>query len=172
MKVSDNEDFSDDELLDEEDEDTQKNLFLTFRLGGEDYGIEIRHVIEINSVQKITEVPDMPAFVKGVINLRGQVIPVTDLRLRFHLEPRPYDDRTCVIVVRIEDTNVGLIVDRVCEVQSIPEEDLAPPPTLGQEGRNRYVLGLGKVGSEVKILLDVKKMLFAGEADHLVAASA
>lgn len=163
MKTGEHDDIFEDELLDDEDDDdTQKNLFLTFRLGAEDYGIEIRHVIEINSVQKITEVPDLPAYVKGVINLRGQVIPVTDLRLRFHLEPRPYDNRTCVIVVKVDDTNVGLIVDRVSEVQSIPEEELAPPPKAGPDGSTPYILGLGKVGSEVKILLDVQKLLFAG----------
>ena len=85
----------------EVDEDTQKDKYLTFHLGNEDYGIEIRQVTEIVGIQKITVMPEMPAYIKGVINLRGKIIPVMDVRIRFHLEPRPYDERTCVIVVNI-----------------------------------------------------------------------
>ena len=90
-----------------EEEDTQKDKYLTFHLAGEDYGIEIRYVIEIIGIQKITEVPDMPAFIRGVINLRGKVIPVMDVRARFNIEDRAYDDRTCIIVVNLDETEVG-----------------------------------------------------------------
>lgn len=170
MKTTTHEEMLDEDLVDDDDEDTQVNMYLTFQVGAEDYGIEIRHVIEINSVQKITEVPDMPKFVKGVINLRGQVIPVTDLRVRFNLEAKAYDDRTCVIVVSINETSVGLIVDRVREVENIPEEDRSPAPRLGHEERNHYILGLGKVGADVKILLNVEKLLFEEELNQLATA--
>jgi len=163
-------DILEEELLDEENEDTQKDQYLTFRMGDEDYGIEIRHVIEIVGIQKITEVPDMPDFVKGVINLRGQVIPVIDVRTRFQMPPRDYDDRTCVIVVNINETNVGLIVDTVSEVREIPEQHVAPPPKVRRGPGSRYILGLGKVGDDVKILLDVNKLLFDEELGQLEGA--
>ncbi len=152
-------DFIQDDLYDDEDEDTLSNRYLTFHLGGEDYGIEIRYVTEIVGVQKITEVPDMPEFVKGVVNLRGQVIPVMDMRLRFHMEPRDYDERTCVVVVNLEGMFVGLIVDTVEEVREIPEENVSPPPQLSKSEESRYILGMGKVGDEVKILLNLCKLL-------------
>lgn len=151
-----------DDRMEGEDEDTQQDRYLTFHLGDEDYGIGIEHVIEIVGIQKITEVPDMPGFVRGVINLRGQVIPVMDVRLRFGMEPRPYDDRTCVIVIKVGDTSVGLIVDTVSEVRNIPESQVSPAPSVNTGSGNRYILGLGKVGDEVKILLDVEKLLFDG----------
>lgn len=152
---------------DEENEDTQKDRYLTFRIGEEDYGIEIAHVIEIVGIQRITEVPDMPNFVKGVINLRGQVIPVIDIRARFNMEPRAYDDRTCVVVVKVRETNIGLIVDTVCEVREIPGENVSPPPKVATGASSHYIIGLGKVGDEVKILLDVGKLLFEEQLDQL-----
>lgn len=140
------------------EEDTQKGKFLTFHLAREDYGIEIRHVTEIIGIQKITEVPDMPEFVRGVINLRGKVIPVMDVRTRFCMPPRDYDERTCIVVVNIEDHSVGLVVDQVNEVADIPENQIEPPPqTCRAEGS--YIQGLGKIGAEVKILVNVHKLL-------------
>ena len=150
-----------------EDEDTQKDRYLTFHLGKEDYGIGIEHIIEIVGIQRITEVPDMPAFIKGVINLRGQVIPVMDVRLRFSMAPREYDDRTCVIVVRVNENSVGLIVDTVSEVRDISPDNIAAPPRNAGDCNNRYILGLGKVGDEVKILLDVNKLLFEGGFEQI-----
>ena len=148
---------------DHEEEDTLKDMYLTFRLGDEDYGIEIRHVTEIVGMQKITEVPDMPDFVRGVVNLRGQVIPVIDMRLRFHMEPRAYDERTCIIVVQLQEIPVGLVVDTVNEVRSIEEADVSPPPRVASARASQYIQGLGKVGNEVKILLDTNRLLFAEE---------
>ncbi len=162
-------DAQDDDLYDDEEEDTQDNRYLTFRLGNEDFGIEIRHVLEIIGIQKVTEVPDMPDFVKGVINLRGQVIPVMDVRMRFKMESREYDDRTCVIVVTIKEVQVGLIVDIVKEVRDIPEENVSAPPRVGKGSHQRYIKGLGKVDDEVKILLDVEKLLFEEELEQLAA---
>jgi len=152
---------------DEDDEDTMKDKYLTFCLGVEDYGIEIQYVTEIVGIQKITEVPDMPSFIKGVINLRGQVIPVMDVRLRFHMQPRDYDERTCVIVVNIRSVAVGLLVDTVNEVRDIPENCVSPPPRVGADTSSRYIRGMGKVGDEVKILLDCDKLLFEEELDVL-----
>lgn len=160
----------DDELYDEDDEDTLKDKFLTFRIRGEDYGIEIRYVTEIIGIQKITEVPDVPEFVKGVINLRGKVIPVMDVRIRFKLEEREYDDRTCIIVVNINETTVGFIVDRVSEVTNIPEDQIEPPPQISKGGSSRYIKGMGKVGDEVKILLDVNCLLYDEELEQIGAA--
>ncbi|OHB25680.1 MAG: chemotaxis protein CheW [Desulfuromonadaceae bacterium GWC2_58_13] len=145
-----------------ENEDTQKGKFLTFHLAKEDYGIEIRYVTEIIGIQKITEVPDMPAFVKGVINLRGKVVPVMDVRTRFGMPTRDYDDRTCIIVVDVDDKSVGLVVDKVNEVADIPDHQIEPPPRTNRES-TRYIQGLGKIGNEVKILLNVQRLLFSDE---------
>lgn len=162
--------LAEDELWDEEEEDSQKDKYLTFRIGYEDFGIEIVFVTEIVGMQKITEVPDMPDFVKGVINLRGRVIPVIDVRTRFKLEPREYDDRTCVIVVNIDDTAIGLIVDTVNEVINIPEDQVSPPPSVQSGDSGRYIRGMGKVEEEVKILLDVNKLLHEEEMKEMASA--
>lgn len=143
-----------------ETSDEQQDLYLTFHLGGEDYGFAIHHVIEIIGIQKITLVPDMPEFIKGVINLRGRVIPVMDVRLRFGMEEKEHDERTCVIVVKVGENITGLIVDRVNEVQEIPEEMIEPPPKAGNSGE--YIFGIGKAGEEVKILLDVETLVHDG----------
>jgi purine-binding chemotaxis protein CheW len=148
-----------DDLYDEDDEDTQKDKYLTFTVGSEDYGIEIVHVTEIIGIQKITDMPDMPDYIKGVINLRGKVIPVMDVRLRFRMPEREYDDRTCIVVVNVNGTPVGLVVDTVKEVADIPENQIELPPEVAQSGTQRYIKGLGKMGEAVKILLDVEKLV-------------
>ncbi len=157
----------DEEEEGDEDEDTQKDKFMTFRLGREEYGLAIEHVTEIVGMQRITEVPDLPDFIRGVINLRGQVIPVIDVRARFRMEPRPYDDRTCVIVIQVAGLTVGLIVDAVNEVVTIPETQIAPPPLVAAPGSARFIRGLGKVGEHVKILLDAGRLLRDGEWEQL-----
>ena len=150
-----------------EEEDTQKDKFLTFHLANEDYGIEIEYVTEIIGIQKITQVPDMPNYVKGVINLRGKVIPVMDMRRRFHLPDRDYDDRTCIIVVDINGAQIGLVVDEVREVADIPEDQIEQPPATGRDSGGHYIKGIGKMDDEVKIILDVGKILQEGEIDDL-----
>ena len=164
---------SSEENLDEEeeDEDTQKDKFLTFTVGKEDYGLEIYHVTEIIGIQKITEVPDMPDYVKGVINLRGKVIPIMDVRKRFKFEERAYDDRTCIIVVNINETSLGLVVDTVKEVSDIPEKDIQPPPEIAEGNRQFFIRGLGKVEDEVKILLDAEKLLTKSDLSKVSAAA-
>ncbi len=141
-----------------EEEDTLAGRFLTFLLGSETYGIEIRYVTEIIGIQTITEVPELPDYIRGIINLRGKIIPVMDVRLRFKKSFREYNDRTCVIVVDIQNISIGLIVDSVSEVLSIPETEIVPPPEVSKEG-SKYIRGIGKVGNEVKLLLDCDKLL-------------
>jgi len=140
-------------------EDTQRGRYLTFIIGKEVYGIEIKYVTEIINMQKITEVPELPEYIKGIINLRGKIIPVMDVRLRFRKEAKEYNDRTCIIVVDIEDISVGLIVDSVSEVITITEDNIVPPPDTNTGFNNRYIKGIGKVGDEVKLLLDCGKLL-------------
>ncbi len=153
----------DEDLFEDDDEDTMKDKYLTFRIGKEIYGIEIAHVTEIVGIQKITEVPDMPDYVKGVINLRGQVIPLMDVRLRFRMAQEEYNERTCVIVARIEDTVIGLVVDTVEEVADISAENISPAPKVGKVAKNRYIKGLGKSGEDVKIILNISRLLFEDE---------
>lgn len=148
-------------------EDTQKGKFLTFSIGREAYGFEIKYVTEIIGIQEITEVPELPNYVKGIINLRGKIIPVMDVRLRFKKEPMEYNDRTCIVVIDIHDISIGLIVDHVAEVLVIPPENIVPPPTVKTGFHNRYIKGIGKVGSEVKLLLDCDKLLNDEELDTL-----
>jgi purine-binding chemotaxis protein CheW len=156
-----------DNINDFESEDTQEGKYLTFHMAGEDYGIEIRHVTEIIGIQRITEVPDMPAFIKGVVNLRGKVIPVMDVRARFSLPSREYDERTCIIVVNYNDASVGLVVDQVNEVADIPKENIEPPPRSTAGGSSQYIQGMGKIGDQVKILLNVGKLLYDSEIETI-----
>ena len=150
-----------------DDEDAQKDKYLTFRVEEETYGFGIEFVTEIVGMQKITEVPDMQNYVKGVINLRGLVIPVIDVRMRFGLEERDYDDRTCVVVVRLDEMSVGLIVDIVREVINIPESQISPPPKVYGGSAAQYINGMGKLDEQVVILLNVKKLLYEKDVEAL-----
>lgn len=141
---------------------TQQNKYVTFRTENTYYGLKIEHVSEIVVCQEITQVPETPNYIKGLINLRGKIIPVIDVRERFRLEHKEYNDRTCIIVVKVQDMTVGLIVEQIAEVVEIKEEDILEPPTLGKEEtnpQNRYIYGIGKVGDDVKLLLDPEKIL-------------
>lgn len=149
----------DQELFDDDDEDLMLDKYLTFRLAEGDYGLPISRVIEIIGMQRITDMPDVAPYVKGVINLRGRVIPVMDVRIRFGLSEREYDDRTCIIVVNRDDVWIGLVVDRVSEVVDIPAAQIDPPPMMHKGAGHRFVSGLGKVADEVKILLDIEWLL-------------
>jgi len=162
--------LADMEEMDMLNEDTQEDRFLTFSLGNESYGIEIRYVTEIIGIQPITEIPELPEYIKGIINLRGKIIPVMDIRLRFKKEPKDYNDRTCVIVVDIRDVSIGLIVDSVSEVITIPKQDIVEPPQMNKGYQNRYIKSIGKVGSEVKLLLDCEMLLNEGEINELSEA--
>ena len=140
-------------------EDTQHGRFLTFSLGKEVFGIEISYVTEIIGIQPITEVPEVPSYVRGIINLRGKIIPVIDVRLKFHKALVEYNDRTCIIVIDIQEVSIGLIVDNVAEVLSIGDEEIVPPPDYKTGFQNRYIKGIGKVANEIKLLLNCDKLL-------------
>ncbi len=129
--------------------------------GEEDRGIKILHVNEIVGLDTITELPDVPSYVKGMINLRGTVIPVVDVRNRFEMDSRDYDSRTCVVVIAVGGDTVGLVVDRVNEVVAFPAATISPPPT-GTENKASldYISGMGKKDEQVTILLDTGKLLF------------
>ena len=139
-------------------EDTQENLYLTFLLGEDTFGIGISYVKEIIGIMPITAIPEFPDHIKGVINLRGRIIPVMDVRLRFKRPQIEYDSRTCIIVVEILETSIGLIVDRVAEVVAIPEREIAAPPEINRR-ESGYIQGFGKVGNEIKLLLDCNVLL-------------
>lgn len=145
------------------EEETQSNRFLTFSLGRESYGIDIKYVKEIIGIQDITEIPELPEYVKGIVNLRGIIIPVVDVRLKFKKEPKEYNDRTCVIVVDIRNVSIGLIVDKVAEVVTISQEDIVEPPQMNQGYNNRYIKKIGKIGNDVKLILDCEKMLIGND---------
>lgn len=151
----------------QEEEDTQKGRYLIFLLDQETYGIEIKYVTEIIGIQTITEIPELPDYVKGIINLRGKIIPVMDVRLRFKKPAKPYNDRTCIIIVDIHGSAIGLIVDSVTEVLSIPEEEIVEPPSMHKGYSNRYIKHIGKVGNDVKLLLDCEKLFSEEEWEEL-----
>lgn len=137
--------------------------YLTFALGKEEYGIAILKVREIIGYMTITAVPRMPEYVRGVINLRGQVIPVVDLRSRFGMETKEVTEQTCIIVVDIhhegQSFNAGLIVDRVQEVLDIEQDNIDDAPQFGTGVDTDFILGIGKAGSAIKILLDIDQVL-------------
>jgi purine-binding chemotaxis protein CheW len=138
--------------------------YLTFSLSTENYGVNILKVQEIIGVMHITKVPGSPEYLKGVINLRGKIIPVVDLRLKFNLEPVPYDEKTCIIVVDVTMSNrkvsVGVVVDTVVEVVHLNESQLEPAPEYGVNLSTNFIEGIGRAhGEDVVILVDVEKIL-------------
>lgn len=153
------------------EEDTQHGRFLTFTLENIVYGIEIKYVTEIIGIQTITKVPEVPDYVKGIINLRGKIVPVIDVRLKFGKEPIEYNDRTCIIVIDINDVSVGLIVDKVDEVMTINDDGIAAPPANKTGFENRYIKGIGKSGDQVQLLLDCEKLLKTDEMETISGIS-
>lgn len=152
------------------EEDTQKGKYLTFELGSESYGIGIEYVTEIIGILPITEVPELPDYMRGIMNLRGRIIPVMDMRLRFKKAFVPYGERTCIIVVDIAESSVGLIVDSVSEVTTISDENIVVKPMLSSGVSNQYIKGIGKIQNEVKLLLDCEKLLSVGDLEALESA--
>lgn len=141
--------------------DAQLNKYVTFKSGNEYFGLKIEYVNEIIVIQEITQIPESEDYVKGLINLRGKIIPVIDVRIRFKQEPKEYNDRTCIVVVNVKDMVVGLIVEQIAEVVEITRDNILDTPTLGHEDKmqNQYVYGVGKVGESVKLLLDPERLL-------------
>jgi len=132
--------------------------YLTFVLEQEEYGIEILKVREIIGMVEVTVVPQAPHYIKGVINLRGKLIPVADLRLKFGMEEKVYDEETCIIVLDVSGRLIGAIVDTVSEVLDLSGDQIEPAPDFGSKLDTEYILGMGKIGDRVKILLDIDKV--------------
>jgi len=153
----------------------KEGKFLTFTLANEEYGIGILKIKEIIGMMPITPVPHTPDYVKGVVNLRGKVIPVMDLRLRFGIEAIDYTERTCIIVVEIEGPSgtiqIGIVVDAVSEVLNIKGEDIEDTPTFGTKLNLDYIYGMAKMDGGVKILLDIDRVLSAEEITALEQAA-
>ncbi|GMV90328.1 MAG: hypothetical protein AMXMBFR82_01060 [Candidatus Hydrogenedentota bacterium] len=149
--------------------------YLTFALGNEVYGLEILKVQEIIGMTTVTKVPRTPEFLRGVINLRGKVIPVVDLRAKFGMETQEDTNLTCIIVVQIvrdgQQVIMGVIVDEVAEVVDIRSEQIEPPPSLGGTSQTKFISAMGKVGNKVIILLDSDKVLSWSELEELAKAS-
>jgi purine-binding chemotaxis protein CheW len=149
--------------------------YLSFSLAEEEYGIGILQIKEIIGMMNITVIPKTPEFVKGVINLRGKVIPVIDLRLKFGMESIPYAERTCIIVVEIDGKSgtmlIGIVVDSVSEVLNVRAENIEPAPAFGASLDTDYILGMAKMDSGVKILLDINRVLGADEIAGLEKVS-
>ncbi|HSW00944.1 MAG TPA: chemotaxis protein CheW [Sedimentisphaerales bacterium] len=149
----------------------KEGKYLTFALAHEEYGLEILKVQEIIGYMNVTAIPQTPSYVKGVINLRGQVIPVVDLRAKFGMEAVGITDETCLIVVEITRTDrkfsTGIIVDRVQEVLDIAGKDIEEAPEFGASVDTDFILGMGKIGDKVKILLDIDRVLAGGNLGAL-----
>ncbi len=136
-----------------------EHMYMTFDLAGETYAVNIQYVTEIVGMQRISAVPDMPDFIRGAMNLRGKVIPVMDLRLRFGLPWRDYDDRTTIVVLDQNNSQTGLVVDRVTDVVTIPQEYIDPPPNWHSNESRGVVLGLAKQNNSVSMILDITRLL-------------
>ncbi|HEX2944821.1 MAG TPA: chemotaxis protein CheW [Clostridia bacterium] len=145
--------------------------FLTFQLSNEQYGIPIQKIKEIISIMDITNVPGSPSYIKGVINLRGKIIPIMDLRLKFDLEEKEYNQRTCIIVVELDNMGsgrqMGIVVDTVSEVLNIQKSDVEPPPNYGSRMDTAFLTGMGKVRNKVVLLLDIDHILNSNEIAQL-----
>lgn len=165
-------------LLDPADEEdgnvleTQRGKYVTFKSGNEYFAIRIQYVNEIIVYQDITAIPESEDYIKGLINLRGKIIPVIDVRVRFKQEEIPYNDRTCIIIIDVNSTVVGLIVEKIAEVVEIDAANIIPSPSFGKadKSQNKYVYAIGKVGDSVKLLLDPDKLL--NEADKALIGQA
>lgn len=155
------------EVLNEQKEEEMEQ-FMTFRCCNEIYGISLDSVSEIIGLQQYTSIPDTEDFIMGLINLRGKIIPVIDVRIRFGQEPLEYNDRTSVIVIQVKETVIGLIVDGIEGVVDIAKKDILPPPSVSnlKVQAQKYVFGIGRVGSEVKLLLDPDKLIHDAEEDE------
>ena len=151
------------------DTDDMKGRFLTFQIDEEMFGIELKDVMEIVGIQPIPQIPEMPDYIKGIINLRETIIPVMDVRLRFQKPEKEYNDRTCIIVIDYSNLSIGLIVDSVSEVLAIPDKDITEKPEICSKGSRGYVNNIGKIGEKVVLLIDCGKLLNEEEFDAVSA---
>ena len=140
------------------EEDTGQGKYLTFTLDTEFYGIEVEYVIEIIGIQPITTVPDLPNYVQGIINLRGKIIPVMDVRLKLNKPFKPYNERTCIVVIEVKEVLIGIIVDCVIEVLDISEEEMVDPPDSNKETKG-YIKAIGNTSQGVRLLIDCQSLI-------------
>ena len=153
--------------------DARAGKYLTFQLANEEFGIRVLKVREIMGIQEITAVPQTPAHIKGVINLRGKVVPVVDLRLKFGVAAADYTQRTCIIVTQVQGESspvmMGIVVDSVSEVLNLTGTEIEDTPDFGEEISGSYLLGMAKVKGKVKILLDIDRVLSTQDLHNLNA---
>ena len=149
--------FTDDKIKPEED--TLKDRYLLFSVDTEVYGIEIKYVTEIVGMHDITHVPQLPDFIKGIINLRGSIIPVMDVRIRFKKETTQYDGRTSIVIINFGNVSLGLIVDKAIEVATVVPEEILPPPEIKSSYHNLFVKGVSKFEGKIRLLLDCEKLI-------------
>lgn len=141
--------------------DDLQDRFLTFYIDQTIYGLELFNVIEIVSIQDVTRIPSVPDYIKGIINLRGKVVPIIDVRLKLKQKERAYDEKTCIIVVVIDDMQVGLIVDRVSEVVTIDQNELADPPSIGNSSNDKYLQSIATIDDKVVLNIDCNKFFYS-----------
>ena len=151
------------------DEDDMKGRFLTFQIDEEMFGLELYNVVEIVGVQPITVLPEMPDYIKGIMNLRGKIIPLMDVRFRFKKPGKEYTDKTCVIVISFDGITIGLIVDYVSEVLTIPDGDIVEKPEIRSNDSCGYIKNIGKVNNKVILLIDCEKLLSEEQLDAVSA---
>ena len=148
------------------DANSEKGKYMTFKSGNEYFGLGIQYVNEIIQIQEITAIPETENYIKGLINLRGKIVPVIDVADRFGKESFEYNDRTCIIVIDVQNVVVGLIVEKILEVVSIEEEDILPPPNSSKGSmQGKFISGIGSVGESIKLLLDPVKLLSDNSLD-------
>lgn len=153
----------------EELQDTMADLYIIFFIDGKEYGIEIRYLIEIIAFQPITFIPNLPKYVKGVIDLRGKIIPVIDVRIRFGIPEVEYTDNTCILILNFNNLNVGLIVDGVKEVLKIPNDSIEPSPGFEEANMEKFVDSIGKSGDTLNILINVEKFINEKDVKKIIA---
>lgn len=154
--------------IDKMSNDEMEGKYLTFWTDGQLFGIPISHVVQIIKVQEITKIPEFPTYAKGIINLRGSIIPVIDMRLRFHKEEIPYNDHTCVIVTNINNSNVGFLVDNVDEVTDIENDKISPPPMVSGDFSDNFLSGIGDKNNRVILILNTEKLVSQKDFDNIV----
>ncbi len=162
-----NAEAKDESEMDSAESQQEENKYLTFWIDGELFGIPISDVVQIISMQKIIPLPDFPAYAKGIINLRGNIVPVIDMRIRLKRPEAEYNESTCIVVTNIHGNYIGFIVDTVDEVTDINNDKISPPPKVTKEIVNRYLTGIGQIGKKVVLLLDVSKIFSDSEFDEV-----
>jgi len=151
----------------DDSEDSMKDRYLTFLIGEDTFGIELNYIMEIVGLQPITEMPEMPDYIKGIVNLRGMIIPVMDVRLRLKKPQAEYNDRTCIIITQFGGMSLGLVVDSVSDVRSITSAEISDKPDIGGKGSRGYVKSVAKIHDRVILLLDCEKLLTDEEPEEV-----